>query len=365
MSKGGRPMKALTLTDDERQTLETWARRPKSAQRLASRARIVLACAEGRANGEVAARLGVNRSTVGKWRQRFLDDRLEGLADEPRPGAPRQITDAQVEAVITRTLEQKPKAATHWSTRSMAQEAGLSQTAVARIWRAFGLKPHRAETFKLSTDPFFIEKVRDVVGLYLDPPDKALVLCVDEKSQVQALDRTQPLLPMAPGQAERRTHDYVRHGTTSLFAALDVATGKVIGRCHRRHRQREFLKFLDEIDAAISHEPGVEVHLILDNYGTHKTAAVKRWFQRHPEYHLHFTPTSGSWLNLVERFFAEITEKRIRRGAFRSVAALEAAIREYLEHHNADPKPLVWTADADLILNRIRRVCERTCNSGH
>jgi transposase len=360
-----RPMAELVLTDDERQTLRTWANRPKSTQRLATRARIVLACAEGADNTAVAARLGVCSATVGTWRRRFVERRLEGLADEPRPGAPRTITDADVERVVTRTLETRPKAATHWSTRGMAEAEGLSQSSVGRIWRAFGLKPHRAESFKLSTDPYFVEKVRDVVGLYMSPPERAVVLCVDEKSQVQALDRTQPLLPMTPGKGERPTHDYVRHGTTSLFAALNVATGEVIGRCHRRHRHQEFLKFLNELDAKLIREPGIEIHLVLDNYGTHKTAAVKRWFLRHPEYHLHFTPTSGSWLNLVERFFAEITAKRIRRGAFRSVAALEAAIREYLEHHNASPRPFKWTADADLILDRVKKVIERTSNSGH
>jgi transposase len=365
MNRGGRPKALLTLSDDERRKLQAWASRPKSTQRLAIRARIILACAEGLDNQAVAARLRVNTATVGKWRRRFLDDRLDGLADEPRPGAPRTITDELVERVITKTLEEKPKAATHWSTRGMARAVGLSQTAISRVWRAFGLKPHLSETFKLSTDPFFVEKVRDVVGLYLNPPERAIVLSVDEKSQVQALDRTQPLLPMAPGQAERGTHDYVRNGTTSLFAALDVATGRVIGKCYRRHRQQEFLKFLNEIDARVPREPGVEIHLILDNYGTHKTPAVKRWFERHPEYHLHFTPTSGSWLNQVERFFAEITEKRIRRGVFRSVAALEKAIEEYLADHNEVPKPFVWTADADLILNRVQQVCERISNSGH
>jgi len=365
MNKGGRPKPLLTLTDDERQKLETWADRPKSTQRLATRARIVLACAEGLDNKDVAARLDINIATVGKWRRRFLDLRLDGLADEPRPGAPRTITDEIVERVVTKTLEEKPKAATHWSTRRMAEAVGLSQTAISRVWRAFGLKPHLSETFKLSTDPFFVEKVRDVVGLYMSPPENAIVLSVDEKSQVQALDRTQPLLPMTPGQAERGTHDYVRNGTTSLFAALNVATGRVIGQCYRRHRQREFLKFLEEIDGRLEREPGVEIHLILDNYGTHKTPAVKRWFERHPEYHLHFTPTSGSWLNQVERFFAAITEQRIRRGVFRSVAALEKAIMEYLAAHNEDPRPFVWTADADLILNRVKRVCERISNSGH
>ena len=365
MNKGGRPKPVLTLTDVERQKLETWANRPKSTQRLATRARIVLACSEGLDNKDVAGRLDVNIATVGKWRRRFLDLRLDGLADEPRAGAPRTITDEIVERVVTKTLEEKPKAATHWSTRRMARAVGLSQTAISRVWRAFGLKPHLSETFKLSTDPFFVEKVRDVVGLYMSPPEKAIVLSVDEKSQVQALDRTQPLLPMTPGQAERGTHDYVRNGTPSLFAALDVATGAVIGKCYRRHRQQEFIRFLNEIDARVERGPGVEIHIILDNYGTHKTAAVKRWFERHPEYRLHFTPTSGSWLNQVERFFAAITEQRIRRGVFRSVAALEQAIMEYLAEHNEDPRPFVWTADADLILNRVKRVCERISNSGH
>jgi transposase len=363
--KTGRPKKALTLDLDEKQTLEQWARRPKSAQRLALRSRIVLACAEGLNNTQVARRLGVTLPTVGKWRARFLEDRLEGLVDEPRPGAPRTISDAQVEQVITRTLESKPEAATHWSTRGMAQASGLSQTAIVRIWHAFGLQPHRATTFKLSTDPLFIEKVRDVVGLYMSPPDNAIVLSVDEKSQVQALDRTQPLLPLEPGQVERHTHDYVRHGTTSLFAALNVATGQVIGKCHQRHRQQEFLKFLELIDTTLPREPGVEIHLVMDNYGTHKAPKVRRWFQRHPEYHLHFIPTSSSWLNQVERFFAEITEKRIRRGAFRSVKELEQAINEYLENHNRNAKPFVWTADANLILSRIEEVCKRISASGH
>jgi transposase len=365
MSKGGRPKASLTLSDDERQKLETWANRPKSAQRLATRSRIVLACAEGLDNKDVAARLHINTVTVGKWRKRFLVNRLEGLNDEPRPGAPRAITDVIVEQVVTKTLEQKPKGATHWSTRTMAESVGLSQSAIVRIWNAFGLKPHLSKTFKLSTDPYFVEKVRDVVGLYMSPPENAIVLSIDEKSQIQALDRTQPLLPMTPGQAERRTPDYVRNGTTSLFAALDVATGHVIGKCYRRHRASEFLKFLNEIDAQLVREPGVEIHIVLDNYATHKTPAVKRWFDRHPEYHLHFTPTSGSWLNQVERFFGKITEKQIRRGVFRSVAALEKAIMEYLAAHNENPKPFVWTASADLILDKVKRVCERISNSGH
>ena len=358
-------LKPLTVTDDERAKLEAWVRRPKTAQRLALRSRIVLAAADGLGNTAIAADLRVCLPTVGKWRQRFLDRRLEGLADEPRPGPPRTVTDAQVEEVVTRTLESKPADATHWSTRGMAKAAGLSQTAVSRIWRAFGLKPHLAETFKLSADPFFVEKVRDVVGLYLSPPDRAIVLCVDEKSGTQALDRTQPVLPMAPVQPERGTHDYVRHGTTSLFAALDVATGRVIGACHRRHRQQEFVSFLGAIDAAVPAEEGVTVHLVMDNYATHKTAAVRRWLLDHPRFVVHYTPTSASWLNQVERFFAEITEERIRRGVFESVEALEAAIESHLAAHTANPKPFVWSATADLILRRVEDVCKRTHNSGH
>ena len=270
-----------------------------------------------------------------------------------------------MEEVVTKTLETKPKNATHWSTRGLAKTSGLSQTAISRIWRAFGLKPHLHETFKFSTDPYFVEKVRDVVGLYMNPPERAIVLSVDEKSQVQALDRSQPVLPMTTGQAERGTHDYVRNGTTSLFSALNVTTGKVIGKCYRRHRHQEFLKFLTEIEAAIAVEDGVAIHLIMDNYSTHKTPAVKRWLTNHPRFIVHFTPTSASWINQVERFFAEITEKRIRRGVFKSVRALEAAIEEYLAEHNADPKPFRWTATADLILRKVEDVCKRTSNSGH
>jgi transposase len=360
-----RPKPELVLSDDERRTLTAWANRPKSTQRLALRARIVLACADEPSNKAVARQLGVCRATVGTWRGRFVARRLEGLADEPRPGAPRAVTDEDVERVVTRTLETMPTSATHWSTRRMAEASGLSASTVGRIWRAFGLKPHRADTFKLSTDPYFVEKVRDVVGLYLSPPERAVVLCIDEKPQVQALDRTQPVLPMAPARTERATHDYVRHGTTSLFAALNVASGAVIGKCHRRHRHQEFVKFLDHVHAVLPREPGVSVHIVLDNYGTHKTPAVKRWFLRHPEYHLHFTPTSASWLNQVERFFAAITEDRIRRGVFTSVVQLERAIAGYLAEHNRNPRPFAWTADADSILDRIKRVCERTSGSGH
>jgi transposase len=360
-----RPKPELALSEDERQMLTKWASRPKSTQRLALRARIVLACADEASNKAVAARLGVCRATVGTWRNRFAARRLEGLADEPRPGAPRTVADDEVERVVTATLETKPTNATHWSTRGMARASGMSQSTVGRIWRAFGLKPHRADTFKLSTDPYFVEKVRDVVGLYLSPPERAVVLWIDEKPQVQALERTQPVLPMAPARTERGTHDYTRHGTTSLFAALDVATGSVIGKCHRRHRSQEFVKFLDHVDASLPKEPGVSVHVVLDNYGTHKTPAVKRWFLRHPEYRLHFIPTSSSWLNQVERFFARITEQRIRRGVFTSVAQLERAIADYLAEHNQNPKPFVWTATADSILERLKRVCQRTSDSGH
>jgi len=358
----GRPIPPLTLTPDERDTLARWARRPKTAQALAQRARIILACAAGAPNGAVAERLGVTRQTVGRWRTRFLAQRLDGLLDEPRPGAPRRITDAEVERVLTWTLERTPRDATHWSTRGMAKASGLSQTAVSRIWRAFALQPHRTETFKLSKDPLFIEKVRDIVGLYLNPPDKALVLCTDEKSQIQALDRTQPLLPMRPGQVERRPHDYRRYGTTSLFAALDVKSGRVIGECHRRHRAREFRQFLGTIDAAVP--PALDVHLILDNYGTHTTPAIHRWLLRHPRFHLHFTPTGASWINLVERWFGTLTEKQIRRGAHRSTSELEATILRYIAVGNRDPKPFVWTKTADEILASLARFCQRISNSG-
>jgi len=351
------------LSLGEREALERWSRRPKTAQALAQRARIVLACAAGVTNADVSAQVRVTRQTVGRWRARFLKKRLDGLLDEPRPGAPRKITDAHVERVITMTLESTPREATHWSTRSMAKSCGLSQTAVSRIWRAFALQPHRSETFKLSKDPLFIEKVRDIVGLYLNPPDKALVLCADEKSQVQALDRTQPLLPMRPGQVERRTHDYVRHGTTSLFAALDVKSGKVIGECHRRHRAREFRKFLGTIDASVPAR--LDVHLILDNYGTHKTPSIRRWLVRHPRFHLHFTPTSASWMNLVERWFGLLTERQIRRGTHRSTRELEEAIMAYLNSNNKHPKPFVWTKTADEIFASIARFCQRISNSGH
>jgi transposase len=343
--------------------LQEWTRRRSTAQALALRARIVLACAEGQDNIDVAEQLGVTHQTVGKWRQRFVERRLDGLLDEPRPGGPRRISDAKIEDVIVKTLESKPRDATHWSTRSMAKATGLSQTTISRIWRGFVLQPHRSETFKLSTDPLFIDKVRDVVGLYLNPPERALVLAVDEKSQIQALDRSQPLLPMRPGQVERRTHDYQRHGTTSLFAALDIATGRVIGQLHRRHRSVEFRKFLETIEANVPAE--LDVHLILDNYGTHKTPRIQRWLVRHPRFHLHFTPTGASWLNLVERWFALLTQKQIRRGVHRSVRELETTIRNYLSVYNEDPKPFIWTKTADQILESVARFCKRISDSGH
>ena len=339
------------------------ARRPKSAQAVAMRARIVLGCSDGLSNGDVAKRLGITGATVCKWRERFRAERLEGLLDEPRPGAPRSITDAQVEDVITKTLESLPMNSTHWSTRLMAQKTGLSQTAIVRIWRAFGLQPHRVENFKFSKDPQFVEKVRDIVGLYLNPPDRAIVLCVDEKSQVQALNRTQPILPLAPGVPARQSHDYERPGVTSLFAALDVASGITISSCYRRHRHQEFLKFLHDIDANLPRE--FEVHLVMDNYGTHKVAKVRMWLARHPRYHVHFTPTSGSWLNLVERLFAEVTQRCVRRGSHTAVRALEKAMLDYLDPRNKDPKPFVWTADADLILGKVERLSKRISDSGH
>ena len=359
----GRPKAELVVSDSERVTLEQWVRRRKSAQALALRARIVLQCAEGRSNQDVAGRLRVTGQMVGKWRARFVDRRVDGLLDEPRPGAPRSVHDAQIEAVLTTTLEHTPRDATHWSTRAMASESGLSQSTISRIWRAFALQPHRSETFKLSKDPLFIDKVRDIVGLYMAPPTKAMVLCVDEKAQIQALDRTQPLLPMRPGQVERRTHDYRRHGTTSLFAALDVASGNVIGRCFRRHRSVEFRQFLDIIDARVP--AALHIHLILDNYGTHKTALIHRWLAKRPRFHLHFTPTGASWINLVERWFATLTEKQLRRGTHRSTRELEAAIRAYLALCNEHPKPFVWTKTADQILESVARFCKRTSDSGH
>lgn len=353
----------IDLTEDERAQLEAWGRRPKSAQALAMRSRIVLAAGDGLNNTEIAQRLGIAHSSVRKWRNRFGEHRLDALTDEPRPGQPRKITDRKVEEVITKTLESGPKNATHWSTRSMAAQVGLNQSAVHRIWKAFGLQPHRQDTFKLSKDPLFIDKVRDVVGLYLNPPERAVVLCVDEKSQIQALDRTAPVLPMLPGTPERATHDYRRAGTSSLYAALDITTGQVIGRLHSRHRAIEFKQFLQTIDREVPDR--LSVHLVLDNSSTHKTPAIKRWLLAHPRFELHFTPTSSSWLNLVERWFSALTTKKLRRGAHRSVRELNTDIRAWIDTWNEDPKPFVWTKTADQILDSIARYCKRINESGH
>jgi len=353
----------VTLTEDERATLERWARRPKSSQALALRCRIVLAAADGELSKDIAARLGCTGSTVGKWRGRFARQGLDGLHDEPRPGKPRTISDEDVERVIVKTLEEQPVNATHWSTRAMAQATGMSQTAISRIWRAFGLKPHQTESFKLTPDPQFIDKVRDIVGLYLNPPDAAVVLCVDEKSQIQALDRSAPVLPLMPGVAERRTHDYVRNGTTNLYAALDVASGQVIADMTARHRAEEFRRFLNLIDKSVPAH--LDVHVVLDNSSTHKTPAIQRWLTRHPRFTLHFTPTYSSWLNLVERWFAELTTKWIKRGTHRSVRDLVASIRTWITGWNDNPRPFIWHKTADDILESLAAYCQRINDSGH
>lgn len=357
----GRPKVALILTTDERQRLESLAHRSRSAPHVARRARIILACADGSDSKRVARRLHVTPATVCKWRGRFVRTRLDGLYDEPRPGAKRTITDEQIEAVIIRTLETTPRGATHWSTREMAKAIGMSRMAISRIWHAFGLQPHRSETFKLSNDPLLVEKVRDIVALYLDPPAHAAVFCVDEKPQIQALDRTQPLLPLQPGQVERRTHDYKRHGTTTLFAALNAKTSEVITQFHQRHRAAQFREFLDLIEAQVPRR--LDVHIIMDNYSTHKTSLIRKWFAKRPRFHVHFTPTYGSWLSLVERWFAELTMKQIRRGAYRSVPQLKAGIQEFIDAHHADPKPFVWTKSADEILASIARFAQRTADA--
>ncbi|CAN5456514.1 IS630-like element ISBj5 family transposase [soil metagenome] len=353
----GRPVEALTLTVDERNYLERQIRRHRVTRSLSERCRIVLRCADGLASKAVAAELGVCENTVGKWRRRFVSERIDGLLDESRSGRPRTIDDDAVAAVIERTLQSTPKDATHWSIRSMAAATGHSHTTIRRMWNAFGLQPHRAETFKLSSDPLFVDKVRDIVGLYLSPPTHAIVLCVDEKSQIQALDREQPVLPMMPGMPERRTPSYERHGTTSLFAALDVATGAVIGKCYKRHRATEFLDFLKQIDGNVP--VGLDVHIVMDNYATHKKPAIKAWLARRLHYHVHFTPTSASWINQVERWFAELTRKQIQRGVHTSVGQLEADIRSFIDQHNANPKPFRWTKSANEILAAVKRFCQK------
>ena len=355
----GRPKQhELVVSPAQRIELERLARQSRSARSVAFRARIILECASGASNAAVAAKLRTTGFTVGLWRNRFISEGVVGLGDEPRPGAPREIGDEKIEQVVRLTLEKTPKGVTHWSSRMLAAKTGLSQSTISRVWRAFGLKPHRTENFQLSSDPLLIDKVRDIVGLYLEPPHHALVLCVDEKSQIQALSRTQPVLPMRAGQLERRTHDYQRHGVTSLFAALDIATGNVLGKCYRRHRSAEFLDVLKRIDAAVPAD--MEVHLVLDNYGTHKTAMVRQWLQKRPRYHLHFTPTHASWLNQVERWFALLTQRQIKRASLRSVQELEAAIREFIAAHNQQPKPFHWTKSADQILASIARFATAT-----
>ncbi|MGW4339963.1 IS630 family transposase [Rhodococcus koreensis] len=363
VAERGRPKRPLVLTDDERGTLTRWARRRSSAQALAQRSRIVLACAEGMSNTAVAAQERVSLPTVGKWQSRFIEKRLKGLTDEVRPGGPRTIADEQVEEVLVATLERQPKDATHWSRASMAAETGLSKSTIGRIWKAFRLQPHRVDEFKISNDPLFIEKVRDVVGLYFDPPENAIVLCVDEKSQIQALDRSAPVLPMMPGMPERRTHDYVRHGITTLFAAMDVTTGEVIGSIHRRHRATEFKKFLTKLDREVPAD--LDVHLICDNYGTHKAPVIAKWLAAHPRFHMHFTPTYSSWLNQVERWFGLLTDRHLRRGTHKSVVALEKSIREWVAVWNEDPKPFVWTKTADEIFERLSSYLQRIPGAGH
>src|SRR5215831_442717 len=359
----GRPIPPLALTEEERETLERWARRPTTARALAERARLVLEGAAGKTNTVVARELRLTKQTIGKWRMRFVRQRLDGLLDEPRPGAPRRISDGDVERVMRLTLETTPRDATHWSTRAMARRCGLSQSAVSRIWRAFSLRPHRVKTFKLSKDPLFIEKVRDIVGLYLNPPDKALVLCVDEKAQIQALDRTQPVLPMGLGYVEGVTHDYYRHGTTTLFAALNVANGEVITQWKPRHRHQEFLAFLRHVD---DHVPAaLDLHLILDNYATHKHPKVKAWLAKHPRFHTHYTPTYASWLNQVERWFGLITQQALKRASTRSVKQLVAEIQKFVDHYNLHASPFAWTATADSILAKIDRLCKLIYGTQH
>jgi len=358
MARTGRPKAELSVTEVEREELERLARRVRTNRDLALRAKIVLACAEGCSNLEVGGKLHVHEKTVGKWRRRFITQRMEGLFDEPRVGAPRKISDEEVEQIIVKTLESTPKGRTHWSTRSMAKATGLSHSTVGRIWRAFRLQPHIVKSFKVSNDPQFVEKVRDIVGLYMNPPEHAVVFSVDEKPQVQALERAQPILPMDIGMPERQTHNYIRHGTLDLFAALNVATGEVIARTKKQHRAKDFVDFLREIDRSV--EEGLDIHVILDNLAAHKASEVQRWLARHPRFYMHFTPTYSAWLNLVERFFGFLTEHALRRGSHASVPMLRAAIYEYLDAHNEAPVPFKWTKTADDILDTVKRFGQRT-----
>lgn len=357
----GRPPKLIILNEEQKGELERLARRKHEDRGPAFRARVILMLSRQCTGAEIVRKLRTSHQTVCALRKKFLSAGVAALYDDPRPGTPRKLGDDKIESVIVETLERQPEGATHWSTRSMASNIGVSQSTVSRIWRAFGLKPHRASTFTLSKDPLFIEKVRDVVGLYLNPPDRALVLSVDEKSQIQALNRTQPILPMRPTSVERRTADYDRHGTTSLFAALDVKTGKIIGQCHSRHRAKEFKTFLDLIDKSVP--KNLDVHLILDNYATHKTPMIHRWLLRHPRFHLHFIPTHSSWLNLVERWFGLLTQRQLKRGAHTSVRQLKDAIMQFIDVTNEAPKPFIWTKTADQILEKVARFASETTNA--
>lgn len=364
MARTGRPKVLLELSSDEVDQLTRWARRAKSSQALALRSKIVLACGEGLDSKAVAAKLGVSQPTVGKWRKRFAQRRLDGLVDEPRPGRPPSITLDQIEDVVVETLESTPgNGATHWSRSSMAKKSGLSSSTVGRIWRKFDLKPHLVDGFKLSTDPLFVDKVYDVIGLYLNPPESSVVYCVDEKSQIQALARSQPSLPMMPGMPEKRTHDYIRHGVSSLFAAFNIEDGMVISSVHRRHRAFEFKKFLIKIDKQTPKH--LDIHLVCDNYGTHKTPEINKWLDAHPRFHMHFTPTSSSWINQVERWFAEITRELLQRGHHTSVQSLEHDIRTWVAAWNEDPKPFIWTKTAEEILESLGRLLKRTTDAGH
>jgi putative transposase len=360
----GRPLETLTVTPAERDELVALTRSRSMPQPLVTRARIVLLAADGASNTVIAQRLGLSKPTVGQWRQRYLRQRVQGLYDELRPGGPRSIRDEQIATLLRRTIKTKPRdGQTHWTCRALSAETRLSKSTVHRVWQAFGLQPHRQKHFQLSTDPFFVEKVRDIVGLYLHPPDHAVVLCVDEKSQVQALERTQPLLPLGLGYVEGVTHNYVRHGTTTLFAALDIASGQVLSQCQRRHRHQEFLHFLRHIEAAVP--PDLDIHLIVDNYATHKHATVRRWLGAHPRFHVHYTPTYASWLNQVEIWFNLITQRAIRRGTFRGVRDLVAKIEHFVHHYNRQCHPFMWTATADSILAKIERICKAVAGTAH
>ena len=362
--KAGRPKQPIVLEEEQLLQLKVISGSRSLPHGLVRRAQIVLMAADGKSNSDIAERLSISKPSVGKWRTRYLKSGIQGLHDELRPGRPRTITDEKVALLVRKTLNTKPKNGTQWSVRTLANEArGISFKTVNRIWHAFGLQPHRQRHFKLSTDPFFVGKVRDIVGLYLNPPDKAVVLCVDEKTQIQALDRTQPMLPMGLGYVEGVTHDYERHGTTTLFAALDIANGKVISNCKRRHRHQEYLSFIKQVDENVPED--LDVHVVVDNYGTHKHPKVKRWLATHPRWHVHYTPTSASWLNQVEIWFNQITQRAIRRGTFKSVKELIRKIEDYIRHHNSKSHPFVWTATADSILGKIERLCQRISDTRH